>query len=79
MPDGFELTNSPAQLAARSDVSRPVVLLSSTGTRLMCGIMHSVSAYVACFRNYRATIAHLANEHKRKVAHRLGDALGGLV
>ena len=63
MPAGFELTNSPAQLAARSDVSRPVVLLSSTGTRLMCGIMHSDAAYVACFRNYSATIEHLANEH----------------
>jgi len=63
MPAGFELTNSPAQLAARSDVSRPLVLLSSTGTRLMCGIMHSDAAYVACFRNYSATIAHLASEH----------------
>jgi 2-phosphosulfolactate phosphatase len=63
MPHGFELTNSPAQLAARSDVSRPVVLLSSTGTRLMCGIMQSDSAYLACFRNYSATIVHLANEH----------------
>ena len=64
MPAGFELTNSPAQLAARSDVSRPLVLLSSTGTRLMCGIRHSDSAYLACFRNYRATIAHLANNHE---------------
>src|SRR5262249_56158002 len=26
-PTGFELTNSPAQLAARQDVSRPLVLL----------------------------------------------------
>ena len=63
MPAGFELTNSPAQLAARADVSRPLVLLSSTGTRLMCGIGHSDSAYLACFRNYRATIDHLANNH----------------
>ena len=63
MPAGFELTNSPAQLAARSDVSRPLVLLSSTGTRLMCGIGHRASAYLACFRNYSATIAHLANNH----------------
>lgn len=63
MPAGFELTNSPAQLAARSDVSRPMVLLSSTGTRLMCRIRHSESAYLACFRNYRATIDHLANNH----------------
>src|SRR5262245_15513329 len=63
MPAGFELTNSPAQLATRSDVSRPLVLLSSTGTRLMCRIRHSESAYLACFRNYSATIDHLANNH----------------
>ena len=63
MPAGFELTNSPAQLAARSDVSRPLVLLSSTGTRLMCRIWHSESAYLACFRNHSATIDHLANNH----------------
>src|SRR4029434_5514577 len=41
MPAGFELTNSPAQLAARSDVSRPLVLLSSTGTPLMSRIRQS--------------------------------------
>jgi 2-phosphosulfolactate phosphatase len=64
MPAGFELTNSPAQLATRSDVSRPLVLLSSTGTRLMCGIRHSDSAYLACFRNYSATTDHLANNHE---------------
>ena len=63
MPAGFELMNSPAQLAARSDVSRPLVLLSSNGTRLMHGIRHSDAAYLACFRNYRATIEHLANNH----------------
>jgi 2-phosphosulfolactate phosphatase len=63
MAPGFELTNSPAQLAFRSDVSRPLVLLSSSGTRLMCGIGHRDAAYLACFRNYRATIDHLANNH----------------
>jgi 2-phosphosulfolactate phosphatase len=62
-PPGFELTNSPAQLAARTDTSRPLVLLSSTGTRLMCAIGHSASAYLACFRNYSATIDHLASNH----------------
>ena len=64
MPAGFELPNSPAQLAARSDASRPLVLLSSTGTRLMYRIRHSDSAYLACFRNYSATIAHLANNYE---------------
>jgi 2-phosphosulfolactate phosphatase len=63
-PAGFELTNSPAQLAARTDTSRPLVLLSSTGTRLMCAIGHSDSAYLACFRNYSATIDHLASNHR---------------
>src|SRR5262245_11605885 len=62
-PADFELTNSPAQLAARTDTSRPLVLLSSTGTRLMCAIGHSDAAYLACFRNYSATIDHLANNH----------------
>ena len=63
-PAGFELTNSPSQLAVRTDTSRPLVLLSSTGTRLMCAIGHSNSAYLACFRNYSATIDHLAGHHE---------------
>src|SRR5262245_9053750 len=62
-PADFELTNSPAQLAARTDTSRPLVLRSSTGTRLMCAIGHSDAAYLACFRNYSATIDHLAGNH----------------
>ncbi len=63
MPAGFDLTNSPAQLATRSDVSRPLVLLSSTGTRLMYEIGRRDSAYLACFRNYSATIDCLAKTH----------------
>jgi 2-phosphosulfolactate phosphatase len=63
MPAGFDMTNSPAQLATRTDVSRPLVLLSSTGTRLMHEIRDSDSAYVACFRNYTATIDYLAQNH----------------
>src|SRR5215472_7881027 len=34
MPPGFDLNNSPVELLARTDVERPVVLLSSSGTRL---------------------------------------------
>jgi len=63
MPPGFDITNSPAQLAIRSDVSRPLVLLSSTGTRLMYEISHCDAAYVACFRNYSATIEYLSKNH----------------
>src|SRR4051794_41926386 len=34
MPYGFDLTNSPAALAARSDFSRPMILLSASGTKV---------------------------------------------
>jgi 2-phosphosulfolactate phosphatase len=67
MPAGFDLTNSPAQLAGHADISRPLVLLSSTGTRLMYDIRHRESAYLACFRNHTATIAHLAEHHNNVV------------
>jgi 2-phosphosulfolactate phosphatase len=63
MPVGFDLTNSPAQLATRSDVSRPLVLLSTSGTRLMHEIRHSDAAYLACFRNYSATVDCLVKNH----------------
>lgn len=63
LPAGFEITNSPAHLATLSDITRPLVLLSSTGTRLMHEIRDSDSAYIACFRNYSATIECLADNH----------------
>jgi len=67
MPAGFDMTNSPAQLARLPDIPRPIVLLSSTGTRLMHEIRNSNSAYLACFRNYRVTIGYLAANHNAVV------------
>lgn len=65
-PEGFDLNNSPAQLALRSDRQRPVVLLSSSGTKLMVESGASaVAAYVACLRNYKAVAAHIAARHDR--------------
>ena len=58
MPFGFEVTNSPAQLAARTDVSRPMILLSSSGTPLICAARGSV--YVGCLRNYGALVRHIS-------------------
>jgi 2-phosphosulfolactate phosphatase len=65
-PDGFDLNNSPASLAVRSDQQRPVVLLSSSGTKLMVesGARGS-AAFVACLRNYKAIAAHLAGRYER--------------
>src|SRR5215471_16194232 len=35
MPYGFDLNNSPAELAIRTDIHRPMLLLSTSGTRLI--------------------------------------------
>ena len=46
-PEGFDLNNSPAQIALRSDHQRPIVLLSSSGTKLMVESgANAVAAYV---------------------------------
>jgi 2-phosphosulfolactate phosphatase len=58
MPFGFDVTNSPAQIATRTDLARPMILLSTSGTRLMCAAHGSV--YLACLRNYSALVRHLA-------------------
>lgn len=63
MPYGFDLNNSPADLEARSDVHRPMILLSTSGTRLICGAEESQAVYVACLRNYSAQAAYLAAHH----------------
>ncbi len=65
MPAGFHLNNSPAALAARADVARPVILLSSSGTKLMQAAQGADAAYVACFRNARFMARYLAGRHAR--------------
>ena len=64
-PFGFDLTNSPAQLATRSDVHRPMVLVSSSGTQLVIGAAGAEAVYLACFRNYTAVARHIAGRHSR--------------
>lgn len=62
MPEGFDLTNSPAAVAKRSDYARPMILLSSSGTKLMCAARGSV--YLGCLRNYEAVVNCLAHHHE---------------
>lgn len=66
-PEGFDMTNSPAEMASRTDLQRPVVLVSSSGTRLMANTSRTSHGYVACLRNARSTARHLAGRY-RKVA-----------
>src|SRR6266852_6566557 len=58
MPAGFHLNNSPAELATRTD-TRPIILLSSSGTQVMDRIRSSHRGYVTCFRNWKATVRAL--------------------
>ncbi len=63
MPEGFHLNNSPADLMLRADTHRPLILVSSSGTRLICSAAEGQAMYVACLRNYRAQAAYLAAHH----------------
>jgi len=64
-PDGFDVGNSPAALAARGDVDRPLILLSSSGTRLLHAAREADAVYVACLRNAAAVAHHLVGRHRR--------------
>ena len=65
MPYGFDVTNSPAKLALRPDSSRPIILLSSSGTRLIHEAGTADAAYLSCLRNSKATAKYIAGRHNR--------------
>jgi len=65
MPDGFDMTNSPAQIARRADTARPMVLVSSSGTQLLMNSAGSEAVYAACLRNHEAVARHLGGRHRR--------------
>ena len=65
LPAGFELGNSPAELARRTDVDRPMVLVSSSGTPLLDAAGRCGPTYLGCFRNSRQLGRWLAGRHRR--------------
>ncbi|HMK43295.1 MAG TPA: 2-phosphosulfolactate phosphatase [Dissulfurispiraceae bacterium] len=67
MPYGFEITNSPAQIAQRNDIDRPMILLSTSGTQLLLNTAGAgnEAVYTACFRNLTAIAKYIAARHKR--------------
>jgi 2-phosphosulfolactate phosphatase len=65
MPYGFDLHNSPAALAGRDDVERPMILLSTSGTRLLWEAQGAEAVYAGCLRNAGALVRHLAQSHER--------------
>jgi 2-phosphosulfolactate phosphatase len=60
VPPGFAVDNSPTQLLSRIDLERPVILLSSSGTRLCHEAAKCDAAFLACLRNYVSVADHLA-------------------
>lgn len=68
MPEGFDMDNSPADLVLRSDLHRPLIMLSTSGTGLMLAAGRAPrGAQIACFRNFSAVARHLAG-HRGPVA-----------
>lgn len=65
IPQEFELNNSPAEMSARQDLHRPVILLSSSGTKLIHAARECDFAYLACFRNFAAVSEHVVDRHAR--------------
>jgi 2-phosphosulfolactate phosphatase len=65
VPFGFEMNNSPADVAGRTDVERPLILVTSSGTLLAHNASLSGHGFVACLRNYLPTARHLATRYKR--------------
>lgn len=67
-PPGFHMNNSPSELASRQDVYRPLVMLSSSGTKLVVNSRHADFVYLACFRNSTSTGRRILREGHRQVA-----------
>ena len=65
MPEGFEVNNSPAEIAMRKDFDRPLILLSSSGTKLIHAARESEFGYLACFRNHSSISRYLINHHPK--------------
>ncbi len=65
MPPGFDMNNSPVELLARTDVDRPVILLSTSGTRLIHEARGADARILACLRNWSSTAQWLAGRYDR--------------
>jgi 2-phosphosulfolactate phosphatase len=65
MPAAFQMDNSPAELLRRTDLHRPLVLVSSSGTKVIHEAADCEATYLGCFRNYSALAPYLDGRHPR--------------
>jgi 2-phosphosulfolactate phosphatase len=61
-PYGFDLQNSPTQMEALEESERPIILLSTSGTRLMAEAMGRTRTFPGCLRNTTALAVYLAEQ-----------------
>jgi 2-phosphosulfolactate phosphatase len=59
-PYGFDMQNSPSEMQQLDESSRPIILLSTSGTRLMMEAANGGECHVSCLRNASAQAARLA-------------------
>ena len=64
IPPGFDLNNSPTELLARRDTTRPLILLSSSGTKLLHEASRCEAAVVACLRNYVSVTEQMPRSYR---------------
>ena len=73
VPYGFDLTNSPVQVTALTNIPsghftngrRPLILVSSSGTPLIMSAVNNKAIYLACLRNYKAVAEHVAGRYEK--------------
>jgi 2-phosphosulfolactate phosphatase len=65
IPVGFEMDNSPAELMGRADHPRPLILVSSSGTKVIHEAASCEATYLGCFRNFSVLAGYLNARHSR--------------
>lgn len=73
VPYGFDMSNSPVQVAALRQVpcgkfsspTRPIVLISSSGSQLLMEAAGASNVYLGCLRNITALVSYIADRHDR--------------
>jgi 2-phosphosulfolactate phosphatase len=65
MPYGFDIQNSPYLISICADIMRPIILLSTSGTRLITEFKDHEAIYLACLRNFKTLIPYLAAHHNK--------------
>jgi 2-phosphosulfolactate phosphatase len=59
MPYGFDMQNSPSAMEMLPDSERPIILLSTSGTRLIMEASARGACHVSCLRNVSAQATRL--------------------